>query len=123
MTYSDTTIEQVAKKTTKKPLIDIEYLVSENITGSFYGGKTRFNSRVPRKPGEKWSISRKYFAADKWPPFNHGGFFILSTNLLDRLFNYIHIRKLFHTEDAYVGVAIRDFNVKVTHILSFDLII
>ena len=95
--------------------------MSENITGSFYGGKSASNLIVLRKPRGKWSISRKYFAADKWPPFNHGGFFILSKNLLDRLFNYIHIRKPFHTDDAYVGVAMRDFSVKVTHILSFDI--
>ena len=97
----------------------IYYLLSENITGSFYGGTRASNLRVFRKAGGKWGISKKYFAADKWPPFNLGAFFILSTNLLDRLFNYIHIRKPFHTDDAYVGVAMRDFNVKVTDILSF----
>ena len=52
----------------------IEYLLSENITGSFYGGETRSNSKVLRKAGGKWSISKKYFAADKWPPFNLGAF-------------------------------------------------
>ena len=99
----------------------IEYLVSENITDNFYGGETYPTTGVARWAGGKWSISKKYFPEDVWPPFNAGAFYILSTNLLERLFNYIHIRKPFHTDDAYVGVAMRDLKVNVTHILSFDI--
>ena len=33
--------------------------------------------------------------------------------------NYVYIRKPFHTDDAYIGVAIRYLKVKVVHILSF----
>ena len=51
--------------------------------------------------------------------FNAGAFFVLSTDLLGGLINYVHIRKPFHTDDAYIGVAMRHLRVKVVHILSF----
>ena len=97
----------------------IEYLVSEGSPSRFYGGGTYRRSGVARWPGGKWSISKKYFPEDVFPPFNAGAFFLLSTDLLGGLINYVHIRKPFHTDDAYIGVAMRDLKVKVVHILSF----
>ena len=99
----------------------IEYLVSEGSPPRFYGGETYPNTGVARWAGGKWSISKKYFDEPKFPPFNAGAFIIMSTDLLGSLFNYVYIRKPFHTDDAYVGVAMRDFKVKVVHILSFDI--
>ena len=99
----------------------IEYLVSEGSPPSFYGGETYPNTGVARWAGGKWSISKKYFDEPKFPPFNAGAFIIMSADLLGSLFNYVYIRKPFHTDDAYVGVAMRDFKVKVVHILSFDI--
>ena len=97
----------------------IEYLVSEGSPSRFYGGGTYRRSRVARWAGGKWSISKKYFPEDVFPPFNAGAFFVLSTDLLGGLINYVHIRKPFHTDDAYIGVAMRHLRVKVVHILSF----
>ncbi|CAB4019367.1 beta-1,3-galactosyltransferase 5-like [Paramuricea clavata] len=68
----------------------IEYLVSEKLPSHFYGGGTYRGSVVMRFP-----------------------------DLLGGLVNYVHIRKPFHTDDAYIGVAMRDLKVKVVHILSF----
>ena len=99
----------------------IEYLVSLGSPTRFYGGETYPNSGVARWAGGKWSISKKYFAEDVFPPFNAGAFIIISTDLLGSLINYVYIRKPFHTDDAYVGVAMRDLKVKVVHILSFDI--
>jgi hypothetical protein len=99
----------------------MEYLVSEGSPPRFYGGETYPNTGVARWAGGKWSISKKYFDEPKFPPFNAGAFIIMSTDLLGSLFNYVYIRKPFHTDDAYVGVAMRDFKVKVVHILSFDI--
>ena len=97
----------------------IEYLVSLGSPTRFYGGQTYLNYPVIRRAGSKWGISKKYFPEKTWPPFNAGGFIIMSTDLLGGLINYVYIRKPFHTDDAYVGVAMRDFKVKVVHILSF----
>ena len=99
----------------------IEYLVSEGSPSRFYGGATYsgLRLRVSRRAGGKWSISKKYFPEDVFPPFNGGASFLLSADLLGGLMNYVHIRKPFHTDDAYIGVAIRHLKVKVVHISSF----
>ena len=99
----------------------IEYLISLKSPPRFYGGETYPNSGVARWAGGKWSISKKYFDEPVFPPFNAGAFILMSTDLLGSLFHYVHIRKPFHTDDAYVGVAMRHFKVKVVHILSFDI--
>ncbi len=99
----------------------LEYFVNAKFPRPFYGGMTYMPIRVNRVIGGKWTVSWKYYGEVNFPMFNAGAFFILSTDLLDRLFNYVHIRKPFHTDDAYVGVAMRDFGVKITTIFSFGL--
>ena len=99
----------------------IEYLTSAGSPSNFYGGCTYRNSVVARWPGGKWSISKKYFAENVFPPFNAGAFILMSTDLLGSLINYVYIRKPFHTDDAYVGVAMRDLKVKVVNMLSVEI--
>ena len=72
-----------------------------------------------REIGGKWTVSWKYYEKTHLPRFNPGAFFILSSNLPNRLFNYVNIRKPFHTDDAYVGVAMRDYKINTTRINSF----
>ena len=97
----------------------VEYLVNAKFPRPFYGGMTYPKIRVNRKIGGKWTVSWKYYGETHFPRFNPGAFFILSSDLLYKLFNYVHIRKPFHTDDAYVGVAMRDFKVNTTRINSF----
>ena len=99
----------------------VEYLVNAKFPRPFYGGVTYPPIRVNRVIGGKWTVSWKYFGEVNFPKFNAGAFFILSSDLLNRLFNYVYIRKPFHTDDAYVGVAMRDFGVKIRTIFSFDV--
>ena len=99
----------------------IAYLVKENFPSRFYGGEVYRNSVVLRWVGGRWSVSKKYFAEDVFPPFNAGAFIVLSTDLLPSLFNYVYKRKPFHTDDAYVGVAMRDLKVNVTQVPSFTI--
>ena len=97
----------------------IEYLADENFPSNFYGGYTRHNEIPVRKLTTKWRISKNSYPEDHWPPFNTGGFYILSTDLLGRLFNYVNIRKPFHLEDTYVAVAMNHFGVNALRISSF----
>ena len=99
----------------------LEYLVNQRFPRPFYGGWTYAGTLVNREIGGKWTVSWKYYGEKDWPRFNPGAFFILSSDLLNRLFNYANIRKPFHTDDAYVGVAMRDFGVKITTIHSFRI--
>ena len=96
----------------------LEYLVNARLPKPFYGGHIFPSIRVNRAIGGKWTVSWKYFGEVNFPVFNLGAYFILSSDLLYRLFNYVYIRKPFHTDDAYVGVAMRDFGVKVTKVFS-----
>jgi hypothetical protein len=99
----------------------LEYLANAKFPRPFYGGMTYLPIRVNRVIGGKWTVSWKYYGEVNFPMFNAGAFFILSTDLLNRLFNYAYIRKPFHTDDAYVGVAMRDFGIKITTIFSFGV--
>ena len=99
----------------------LEYLANAKFPRPFYGGMTYLPIRVNRVIGGKWTVSWKYFGEVNFPMFNAGAFFILSTDLLNKLFNYVYIRKPFHTDDAYVGIAMRDFGVKITTIFSFGV--
>ena len=100
----------------------LDYLVNAQLPRPFYGGWTYKSHKVSRSLRGKWTVSWKYFSEVAFPEFNAGAFFILSSDLLNRLFNYAHVRKPFHTDDAYVGVAMRDFGVNVTRIPSFHLL-
>ena len=48
-----------------------------------------------------------------------GAFVVISTDLLGSLFNYVYIRKPFHVDDAYIGIAMRYLKVKITKMKSF----
>ena len=97
----------------------VEYLVNAKFPRPFYGGMTYPSIRVNREISGKWTVSWRYYDETHFPRFNPGAFFILSTDLLNKLFNYVCIRKPFHTDDAYVGVAMRDYKVNITRIDSF----
>ena len=95
----------------------INYLVSQGSPPQFYGGGTYHRAFVIRYG--KWKVSEEDYPEKMWPPFNAGAFIIFSADLLDMLMSFIYIRKPLHTDDAYIGVAMRAFKVKVVHILSF----
>ena len=102
--------------------IVIQYIVNKNFPSRFYGGTLNPGSPVRRHANGKWSISKKYFAETFWPPYHLGAFVVISTDLQRSLFNYVYIRKPFHVDDAYIGIAMRYLKVKVTEIKSFRLI-
>ncbi|XP_028418813.1 UDP-GalNAc:beta-1,3-N-acetylgalactosaminyltransferase 1-like [Dendronephthya gigantea] len=99
----------------------LEYLVNAKFPKPFYGGTALPPTLVHREIGNKWTISWQYYGKTYYPRFNGGAFFILSSDLLKKLLNYVYIRKPFHTDDAYVGVAMNDLKVNVTKINSFRL--
>ena len=44
-----------------------------------------------------------------------------ASDLLDRLFTYVNVRRPFHIDDVYVGIGMRDLKVDVTKINSFRI--
>jgi hypothetical protein len=99
----------------------IDWLIERKLPTRFYGGGTYLNTGVVRNPHSKWGVSKKYFNETYFPPFNAGAFYVLSTDVLSELRNYVHIRRPFHTDDAYIGVAARDLKINVTHIIGFRI--
>ncbi|XP_028392497.1 UDP-GalNAc:beta-1,3-N-acetylgalactosaminyltransferase 1-like [Dendronephthya gigantea] len=101
----------------------LEYLVNAKFPRPFYGGLVcpRNKAKVARRIGVKWTISYKYYGETHFPDFNRGPFYILSSDLFDKLFNYVSVRKPFHLEDVYVALAMHDSNIKATNIDSFQL--
>ena len=89
----------------------IDYLMAQGYPKPFYGGAPYFNFKVDRDPNGKWAISKKYFNEEYFPTFNAGGFYVLSTDILFKLFNYVRQRPPFQTEDTYIGIAARDMNI------------
>ena len=101
----------------------LEYLINAKFPKPFYGGKllTYPYTLVHRKITSKWAVSYKYYSERKFPNFHPGAFFILSSDLLNRLFTYVNVRRPFHIDDAYVGIVMRDLKVDVTKINSFRI--
>ena len=99
----------------------LKYLVNASFPKPFYGGCMFRSSKVKRDVGNKWAISWKYYAGTHYASYSPGAFFILSSDLLNGFFNYVYKRKPFHTDDAYVGLVIRDLGVNATNIPSFAL--
>ena len=48
-------------------------------------------------------------------------YFILSSDLINGLLNYVYRRRPFHIDDAYVGVAMRDLGINATKIHTFHV--
>ncbi len=97
----------------------MEYLVNAEFPRSFYGGAIIPRIRVQRRIGGRHTISWKYYGETHLPKFVAGCFIVLSSDLLNKLFNHVYKRKPFHVDDAYVGLALHDLGVNVTEISSF----
>ena len=97
----------------------MDYLVKAKLPTPFYGGSIVEFSPVQREIGNKWTISFKHYEKRCFPKYHAGAFFILSHDLLNKLFNYVYKRIPFHIDDAYVGLAMHDIGVNATDIPSF----
>jgi hypothetical protein len=99
----------------------LKWLEKEGFPNPFYGGFLNENPVVHRDPASPWFISKEEFNETKWPPFSHGAFQVISTDILPRFFNYTQFRKPLHTDDAYFGVVARHLGVRATQIPGFSL--
>jgi hypothetical protein len=100
----------------------LQWLEKEGFPDPFYGGYLNKHPSVLRDPRSQWFVSKEDFNETKWPPFSHGAFQVISTDILPRFFNYTQFRKPFNTDDAYFGVVARHLGVTATQIPGFSLI-
>lgn len=94
----------------------IDFIATEGYPKPYYGGAPYFNFKVDRDPKGTWAVRKEDFDEEYFPTFCSGAFYVLSTDVLFRLFNYVHQRRPFHTDDAYIGIAARDLNITVQRI-------
>ncbi|XP_020896488.1 beta-1,3-galactosyltransferase 1 [Exaiptasia diaphana] len=99
----------------------LHWLHNAGSPGRFYGGLVHSTLIITRNPRSKWYISREQFNESSWPPFCHGAFHVLSTDVLPAFFYYTQLRQPFHTDDAYIGVAARDLGIRVTRLRGLML--
>jgi len=99
----------------------IKWLVKSGSPQSLYGGYISPFHVVPRDPCSKWYISREQYSEHTWPPFCHGAYHVLSSNIIAKYLNYTHIRRPFHADDAYIGVASNDLGINAIQIPGFKV--
>ena len=99
----------------------ISWLVKSGFQRSFYGGYVSPYIAVVRDPASRWFISKEQYNQTNWPPFCHGAFHVLSIDIIPRYLQFTHIKKPFHTDDAYIGVASKEMGINVTQIPGFHI--
>ena len=102
----------------------VHWLHDTGSPGRFVGGLIHPERSIVRKQNgrfSKWYISRQQFNESIWPPFCYGAFHVVSTDVLPAFFYYTQLRKPFHTDDAYLGVAARDLGIRIKQIPGFTM--
>ncbi|EDO34915.1 predicted protein, partial [Nematostella vectensis] len=88
----------------------------------FYGGDIFKDYRVIRdrcSKWRKWAISKAYFSENFYPPYCGGPFHVISSDIVPYLLSYTSLRRPFHVDDAYIGIAMRDLGVEAIGIPGF----
>ncbi|XP_031556120.1 beta-1,3-galactosyltransferase 2-like [Actinia tenebrosa] len=100
----------------------LQWLERAGAPNSFYGGYVGLGERILRDPKSKWFLSKEQYEKRYLPPFCHGAFHVLSTDILPRFFNYTRFgRKPFHADDAYLGVVANELGIEATKMPGFNL--
>ncbi|XP_031567623.1 beta-1,3-galactosyltransferase 5-like [Actinia tenebrosa] len=100
----------------------LQWLERAGAPNRFYGGYVSVGFKTVRDPKNKWFISKSQYEKEYWPPFCHGAFHVLSTDILPQFFNYTKFgRKPFHTDDTYLGVVASELGIEAKTLPGFDL--
>ena len=81
-----------------------------------YAGKRRENATVVRLRLASYPVAYEEFSESQYPFYCYGGFYILSGNVLPKLYEAHEKHRLFPVEDAYVGVLARYVGMPSTNI-------
>ena len=98
----------------------VHWLQKEGFPKPLYGGVISPHQNVSRNPSGKWRLTKEQYSEDIFPPFCYGAFYVISTDTIPKIINYRTIRKPFHTDDAYVAVALSHYGVNAIRIPGFD---
>ncbi|XP_031550141.1 beta-1,3-galactosyltransferase 5-like [Actinia tenebrosa] len=100
----------------------LQWLERAGAPNRLYGGYVGLDQWTVRDPKSKWFLSKEQYEKRYLPPFCHGAFHVLSTDILPRFFNYTRFgRKPFHADDAYLGVVANELGFEATKMPGFNL--
>ncbi|XP_041453043.1 beta-1,3-galactosyltransferase 5-like [Lytechinus variegatus] len=74
---------------------------------------------VVRSPRDKFYISKEYYPDDFFPAYSMGAGYILTTDLVDAIFNVSTTIPIFPFEDVFVGMCLRRLSIKPRNVGRF----
>ena len=109
-------------KTDDDMMINTPHLLNELKTTSwrnYIGGKVALNYPVLRNPNDKFYVPVELYDTDTYPPYAVGIGYVISIDLVHKLFLASLKTPLFPWEDAYVGMLLKKIGVKPRPIQDF----
>lgn len=86
---------------------------------NFYGGKAAIKFPVLRDPKEKFYVPWSIFSEDIYPPYCVGIGYVMSTDLVYKLYFRSLTTPLFPWEDVFMGMLLRHYAISPTDIPNF----
>lgn len=108
-------------KTDDDMLINIDRLISyikRAPSNGFFGGKAAKTTAL-RSYDNKFYIPRSVYPQDNYPPYCEGLGYLMSMDIVHKLYYKAMATPLFPWEDVYVGILLRQLSIKVTDIPNF----
>jgi len=87
----------------------------------FYGGYVSPFLTVPRDHNSKWFVTREQYSDKNWPPFCHGAFHVISSDIVPDILNFTKLKRPIINDDAFIGVSMRSIGVQAIQIPGFQI--
>ncbi|XP_071489690.1 UDP-GlcNAc:betaGal beta-1,3-N-acetylglucosaminyltransferase 7-like [Diadema antillarum] len=97
-------------------------LLQDQPAVNFSAGEVLVNTPVVRKAKSKdgkWYLSEEYYPSQTYPPYMNGHIYLLSSDLVEAVYQTAVQTPLFPWEDVFVGICLQKLRVKLTPISSF----
>lgn len=85
---------------------------------NFFGGKVA-DTTVLRDYGNKFFTPRSVYAYDNYPPYCEGLGYLMSMDIVHKLYFRSMVTPLFPWEDVFVGILLKQLSIKLTNIPNF----
>eukprot|EP00057_Strongylocentrotus_purpuratus_P015754 XP_011670228.1 PREDICTED: beta-1,3-galactosyltransferase 5-like [Strongylocentrotus purpuratus] len=82
-------------------------------------GQVRMDAKVFRNTDDKFFISKDFYAFPTYPPYLDGQGYVLSTDLVEAIYNVAITTPLFPWEDIFIGMCLQKLHVVPTNIENF----
>ncbi|XP_071481037.1 uncharacterized protein [Diadema antillarum] len=97
-------------------------LLQDQPAANFSAGEVLVNTPVVRKAKSKdgkWYLSEEYYPNQTYPPYMNGHIYLLSSDLVEAVYQTAVQTPLFPWEDVFVGICLQKLRVELTPISLF----